>query len=84
MKLSISVFATVITLLHSGPALAYFGPGAGVTMLGALGAVLAAIAVAVWAVLYWPVRAMLRRRRQAKADAAIASENESQIADGGD
>lgn len=44
------------------PALAYIGPGAGITMLGALWGVVVALVLALGAVLFWPVRALLRRR----------------------
>jgi hypothetical protein len=47
-------------------AFAYVGPGAGLTMLGALLGVLAAVVLAITGVLLWPIRAMLARRRQAK------------------
>jgi uncharacterized membrane protein len=51
---------------------AYFGPGAGVTMLGALWGVILALAFAVFAFLAWPIRALLRRRKKA-ATAGTAS-----------
>lgn len=51
---------------------AYFGPGAGVTMLGALWGVLLAVGFALVAFLAWPVRALLRRRRKA-AEAVAGS-----------
>lgn len=47
----------------STPAQAYIGPGAGITMLGALWGVIAAIVLAIGAVLFWPIRALLRRRK---------------------
>ncbi len=66
-------FAVVLTLgTLPGAAWAYFGPGAGVTMLGALWGVLLAVAFALFAFLAWPIRAMLRRRRKA-AEAASGS-----------
>lgn len=49
----------------SGPALAYIGPGAGITALGALWGVIVAVAMALGAVLFWPLRALLRRRKAA-------------------
>lgn len=58
--------------LPAAPAAAYIGPGAGITMLGALWGVLVALLLAVGAVLYWPIKALLRRRR--RADAAANSE----------
>jgi hypothetical protein len=52
-------------------AAAYVGPGAGLTMLGALWAVIAAILFALAGLVIWPIRAMRRRRKQlASAKAA--------------
>ena len=48
------------------PANAYFGPGAGITMLGALWGLAAGIAVAVFTLIFWPLRIFLRQRRRAK------------------
>ncbi len=57
------VAAVVAAVLWPGAGMAYFGPGAGVTMLSAIWGVLLAIGFAVFALLAWPVRALLRRRR---------------------
>ncbi len=57
-------------LLPEQPAMAYIGPGAGITMLGALWGVLVAIFLAVGAVLFWPIRMLLRRFRKPQAEAA--------------
>lgn len=46
------------------PAHAYIGPGAGVTMLGALWGVILAIIFAVGGLLIWPIRALLRHRKR--------------------
>ena len=54
----------------AGPAQAYIGPGAGITMLGALWGVVVALALAFGAVLFWPVRALLRRRKRPAATEA--------------
>jgi Flp pilus assembly protein TadB len=54
-------------------AAAYVGPGAGLTMLGALWAVIAAVLFALAGLVIWPIRAMRRRRQQlASAKAATA------------
>jgi hypothetical protein len=50
--------------------MAYVGPGAGITILGALWSVILAIALAVGAVLFWPIRVLIRRRRNRSAKAA--------------
>ena len=62
IAIGVSLFAT--------PAFAYIGPGAGITMLGALWGVVAAVVLAVAAVLLWPLRVLFRRRRRARAGTA--------------
>lgn len=58
---------TIMCLTFPLTSVAYIGPGAGLSMLGAVWAVLAAIVFMVGGLLFWPVRAMIRRRRQTKA-----------------
>ncbi|WP_157019493.1 hypothetical protein [Mesorhizobium xinjiangense] len=53
----------VVTVGAPGTAFAYVGPGAGLSLLGALWALVAAIATALIFVLAWPIRRMMRRRR---------------------
>ena len=62
-------------LTLSGPALAYIGPGAGITMLGALWGVVVAVALAIGAVLFWPIRALLRRRKPAATSSAVNAQD---------
>lgn len=47
---------------------AYVGPGAGLSLLGALWALLVALATALVFVVAWPVRRMLRRKKGDKQD----------------
>lgn len=49
----------------AGPALAYIGPGAGLSLLGALWGVLAAVGAALLFLLIWPLRRLMRRQRPA-------------------
>ena len=82
----IIVGAPVCTL-WSAPALAYIGPGAGITMLGALWGVVVAILLAIGAVLLWPIRILLRRRRKVSAettDETVAETGEAQPGERGD
>jgi membrane protein implicated in regulation of membrane protease activity len=58
-----------LLLVLPGTAFAYVGPGAGLTMIGALWAVILALFMALFFVVAWPVRRMLRRARH-KAPAA--------------
>lgn len=59
IALALSLFTT--------PAFAYIGPGAGITVLGALWGVVVAVVLAVVAVLLWPLRVLFRRRRRKPA-----------------
>ena len=54
-------------VLWAAPALAYVGPGAGITLLGALWGVLIAIGAALGFLLLWPLRRVLFARRQREA-----------------
>jgi len=57
-------FVGLLSLIGPVAAYAYVGPGAGLTMLGALWAVIAAIVLALFGLFLWPVRAFLARRNQ--------------------
>ena len=65
------LFAAVVgcTLLYPTSAFAYIGPGAGISVLGSLLAVLGTIVLAVGAILFWPIRKLLKRRKGKQADA---------------
>lgn len=51
------------------PAQAYVGPGAGVTLIGALIGLVSVIFLSLFAVLRWPIRRYLARRKAARAEA---------------
>lgn len=63
------VFALFLLIVSAMPVAAYNGPGSGVSFLAALWSVLAGFFVVLSAILFWPVRAFLRRRRE-RRDAA--------------
>ncbi|MFO1128809.1 MAG: hypothetical protein U1E66_10330 [Rhodospirillales bacterium] len=57
-------FALFLLIAGSAsPAAAYVGPGAGITMLGALWAVIAAVFLALGGLIAWPLRRILRRSK---------------------
>jgi hypothetical protein len=71
--LSITGLLAILFVLSAQPAAAYIGPGAGITMLGALWGVIVAVALALGAVLFWPIRVLLRKRRKPAAPAATVA-----------
>ena len=66
MKRLIAFLSAAAVLAVPATALAYVGPGAGLSLLGALWALLAAVATAFLFIFAWPLRKMLRRRRAAR------------------
>jgi hypothetical protein len=75
----LALAAAALVASWAEPAAAYIGPGAGITMLGALWGVVVAIALALGAVLFWPIRILLRKRRK-PAGAAPALARDSAVA----
>lgn len=60
----IKIALALVLLLQALPALAYIGPGSGISLLGGLWGVLVAIVLAIGAILIWPIRYMFRRLRR--------------------
>ena len=48
----------------SPAALAYIGPGAGISVLGSLLGILGTIVVAIGAIIFWPIRRLMKRRKK--------------------
>jgi hypothetical protein len=66
VKVLFTWLAVVIaTMGAAGPAAAYVGPGAGLSLVGAFWGLLVAIFAAVAFIVVWPVRRLLRRGRSA-------------------
>ncbi|NEQ72177.1 MAG: hypothetical protein F6K24_29890 [Okeania sp. SIO2D1] len=57
-----------IILIISQPAMAYVGPGAGLAAIGAFFALLAGILAALFGFLWYPIKRLLRKRKQSKED----------------
>ncbi|MFO1039499.1 MAG: hypothetical protein U1E45_21860 [Geminicoccaceae bacterium] len=58
-----AVLAVILAVAVAPAAEAYIGPGAGITMLGALWGVIVAVFLAIGAVVFWPIRAFMRARK---------------------
>ena len=60
-----------------GSALAYIGPGAGISVLGSLLGILATFFVAIGAILFWPLRKWAKRRKARRLSAGGAGAGDS-------
>jgi hypothetical protein len=60
----------LLSLTLPTAAFAYVGPGAGLSLLGALWGLVAAIGTAVAFIVAWPIRKLLRRARPSAKDTA--------------
>lgn len=63
----------ILLLLLASTAHAYIGPGAGIPVLGSLIGIVITIVVAIAAILFWPIRKMLKRGK----NKTKTSENQS-------
>jgi len=61
-----------LTCVVSTPAAAYLGPGAGLSAIGSLLALVLAVVVAVFGFLWYPLKRIMKKRRQ------LAEQNEGQ------
>jgi membrane protein implicated in regulation of membrane protease activity len=67
------VAGAILLLPHTADA--YVGPGAGLSLLGALWALVVAIGAAIAFIIAWPIRRMRRRKREER-ELAAAEEHE--------
>jgi hypothetical protein len=67
---------TSVAALAASPAFAYVGPGAGLTLLGALWGLVVAVVLSVGFILLWPVRRLLRRNKQVCATSDRQAEDD--------
>ena len=66
-------------LLLSGTAMAYVGPGAGISVLGALWGLIVGVVMALAVILFWPIRMMIRKNKAKKAAAANGGEADAEV-----
>lgn len=62
----LSIVCAFVASVAAMPAHAYVGPGAGITLIGALIGLVSAIGLALWAVLRWPFRRLMAKRKAAR------------------
>ena len=61
-----SILAFLAVILIQLPAMAYVGPGTGIAALGAFLAIVAGVIAAIFGFLWYPIKRLLRKRKQAK------------------
>jgi len=74
-RFAISGIAAGLLLLCTASADAYIGPGAGLSLFGALWALIVAIGAALAFIVLWPVRKAMRRRAAQKKAATAVSQS---------
>lgn len=65
--------AIILSCGITGTAWAYVGPGAGLSLLGALWGLILAVGAALGFVVLWPLRRMIKRHREKKMNDAPGS-----------
>lgn len=65
----------VLIVGTANTASAYVGPGAGLSLLGALWGLVLAVGAALWFVILWPLRRMRKRSQQQRDEAEAADAN---------
>ena len=70
----LAVLAAAVLTLSALPALAYVGPGAGLSLLGAFWGLLVAVLAALAFVVLYPIRRLVRARKRPATQPAAASD----------
>jgi membrane protein implicated in regulation of membrane protease activity len=82
MHVLLGCFAVIILATGTAaPALAYVGPGAGLSLVGAFWGLLVALFAAFAFVILWPIRRLIRRRRGTPAEVASRQSTEGTVLD---
>ena len=68
-------------VLSATPAHAYVGPGAGAGMIAVVLGILASIVMGFFAILWYPIKRMMRKSKAAKAAASARSEGSGSVAE---
>jgi Na+/melibiose symporter-like transporter len=59
----LTLVALTLSAAMAGPAAAYIGPGLGAGAIGVVLGVIGAIGLALFAIIYYPIKRMIRRKR---------------------
>ncbi len=84
-RFATSIVGGALILVLPATASAYVGPGAGLSIIGSLLAFLAAIVIGIFGFLWFPIRRILRKRKQAaeqKAEQVASDESPAESVGG--
>ena len=68
LALVVAVIAAYVAL-NAGPATAYIGPGAGLTAIGTVLALVGAVALAIFGFVWYPIKRYMRKRKESRTKA---------------
>lgn len=68
LALAVAVIAAYMGLI-AGPAMAYIGPGAGLTAIGTVLALIGAVVLAIFGFVWYPIKRYMRKRKQRRTKA---------------
>ena len=75
LRSCLAVAALSAAIALPGSAFAYVGPGAGISVLGALWGLIVGVGMAIGVILFWPIRMMIRKSKAKKAgEEAVAAD----------
>ncbi|MEM1369506.1 MAG: hypothetical protein AAGG02_16155 [Cyanobacteria bacterium P01_H01_bin.15] len=70
----VALSAFLWSVVLASPGLAYIGPGTGIAAIGAFLALIAAVFFAIVGFLWFPIKRMLKKRKQAEAQSDEAGD----------
>lgn len=78
----LGLLALVLVLNSADTALAYVGPGAGISLISAAIGLIVALVTAVGIVLLWPLRMLLRKMKESRPEGELSEGAVSQPPEG--
>ena len=68
--ISMAICVLLLVIFVQQPAMAYVGPGTGIAALGALLAIIVGVIAALFGFLWYPMKRMMKKRKQAASNAS--------------